>query len=128
MNAEPSIVESLYQEDLYQIPGKFLIIIPKEWNLIAESEVTQLTKILAALKLNLSSVQVITKDLATIEALSSFSPARIVSFGVPFEPAIKPYENTEHNGIKIICADTLDALDDIKKRNLWLALKAMFGV
>jgi hypothetical protein len=128
MSVDLSVAETLYQEDLYQIPPKFLILLPKPWDQVSETEASQLSKILAAVKLNLASVQVLTKEDVTLESLMPFSPQRIISFGVPFEPAIKPYENTERNGTKIIYADSLDSLDDIKKRNLWLAMKAMFGV
>ena len=128
MKSEISIAENLYPEDLYQIPGKFLIVLSKPWNQVSEAEVAQLTKILGALKLNLASVQILTREVITLEAISAFSPTRIVTFGVPIEPTIKPYENTDRNGIKVIYADALDTLDDVKKRNLWLALKAMFGV
>jgi hypothetical protein len=128
VSADPSIVESLYQEDLYQIPPRLLILIPKSWDLVTENEITQLSKIMAAVKMNLASVRILTKEKATLESLGTLTPDRVISFGVPFEPAINPYENTETNGVKIIYADTLDSLDDAKKRNLWLAMRSMFGV
>lgn len=128
MSADPSIIESLYQEDLYRISPRLLILMPKSWDLVTENEITQLSKIMAAVKMNLASVQILTKDKATLESLRTLAPDRIISFGVPFEPAINPYENTDANGIKVIYADALDSLDDVKKRNLWLAMRAMFGV
>jgi len=101
---------------------------PKPWNSVTENEITQLSKILAAVKTNLASVQILTRETTTLESLQTFIPDRIISFGVPFEPAIKSYENTEANGVKIIYADALDSLDDARKKNLWLAMRSMFGV
>jgi hypothetical protein len=83
---------------------------------------------LAALKLSISSVQIVTKEKLIPDSLSAFSTVKVISFGVPVEPPINSYESTERNGIKIIYADTLDTLDDLKKRNLWQALKTMFSV
>ncbi len=128
MSLNPLLVESLYGEDLYQIAGKMLIILPKAWDQISPEEKIQLSKILGAVKLNLESVQIITREFVTIASVLPFSPFGILSFGVPFQPEINPYENTETHGLKIIFVDGLDSLDEMKKRNLWLALKNMFGV
>ncbi len=124
---DPLIVESLFGEDLYQIPAKVVIGISKEWGAISQEEKTQLTKILAALKIHLEAVHIITKEFIAIDTLP-FQPDRIISFGVPFQPTVKAYEYTRAGNNHVIYADSLDALDETKKRNLWLALKNMFSV
>jgi len=128
VNLNPAVAETLFGEDLYQIPGRILIVIQKEWSDITPDEKNQLVKILAAVKLNIEAVQIISLETASIKKLSPFAPTRIISFGVPFQPEVKAYENTQIENINVISADSLSALDDVKKRNLWLALKAMFGV
>jgi hypothetical protein len=128
MSLNPLVAESLFQEDLYQIPGKVLIIIPVAWDAVTQEEKSILTKILAALKLNLETVQIISRSAVAIETLLPFSPAQIISFGVSFQPEVKSYETVIVNDIKVICADALHMLDDQKKRNLWLALRSMFGI
>lgn len=128
MSITPAIAESIYGDDLYQIAPKMLIILPKLWEEISVDEKSQLSKILAAVKLSLDSVQIITRDAVLIESLLILSPSKVISFGVPLHPDVNPYENTEAYNIRIIYADALHILDDSKKRNLWLALKNMFGV
>ena len=122
------VAETLYGEDLYKIPGSVMIILSKSWDNITQEEKNQLSKILGAVKLNVESVQIITLQKITYDSFLHFSPSRIISFGVPFQPEIKPYEAIQTDKLVMIYADSLDSLDDPKKRNLWLALKVMFSV
>jgi hypothetical protein len=123
-----SIIESLYPEELYQIPGSILILLPNEWNEVSAEERNQLSKILAALKLNLASVKILTWKQNSLANVLSFSPTKIICFGVSIAPGTQLYENGVFEGIPFIQADTLNSLDDVKKRTLWLALKSMFGL
>jgi hypothetical protein len=122
------VAESLYQEDIYLIPGKTLILLPVEWDAVSQEERNTLSKILAAVKLKLEMVQIISRSTVSIETLLPFSPTRIISFGVSLQPEVKPYDTTLLSDIKVIYADAIPALDDQKKRNLWLALRVMFGI
>ena len=54
-------LENLYSEELYSLPPKVLIVISKPWSEIQEDEKTLLGKILGAVKLSLSSVQIINR-------------------------------------------------------------------
>jgi hypothetical protein len=128
VNLDTLVAESLYQEDIYLIPGKTLILLPVEWDAVSQEERNTLSKILAAVKLKLEMVQIISRPSVSLQTLLPFSPTRIISFGVPFQPDIKPYETVLSNDVKVIYADTLEVLDDQKKRNLWLALRVMFGI
>jgi hypothetical protein len=122
------VAESLYQEDIYLIPGKTVILIPIEWGAVSPEDRNTLSKILAAVKLKLEMVQIISVAAVSVEKLLPFSPARVISFGVNLQPEVKPYDTTVLNDIKVIYADAIPALDDQKKRNLWLALRVMFGI
>lgn len=128
MSLDTLVAESLFQEDLYLIPGKVLIILPAEWHNVSQEEKNILSKILAAVKLKPETVQIISRSTVVLESLLPFSPMRIISFGAPFHPEVKPYETVLINDVKVIYADALHILDDQKKRNLWLALRSMFGV
>ena len=121
-----ALIENLYTEELYQIPGKVVIVLSKSWADILPEHQVQLSKILAALKLNLNTVQII--NWSSLDAILSLSPSKVISFGVVLKPDSNFYEALTHQGISLIQADTLDQLDDVKKRNLWLSLKTMFGI
>ena len=128
MSQPASVFETLYQEELYILPSRVLIILSNPWEELSENEQTVLSKMLAAVKLSLASVQIITKKEFTIQELSSFSPTKVLAFGARLQPTSNLYEKTVVDGIPVILADALSALDDIKKKNLWGALKQMFGV
>jgi hypothetical protein len=128
MSQSASVLDHLYQEELYAVPSRVLVILSSPWEALSENEQTVLSKMLAAVKLSLASVQIITKKEFTIGELSAFSPTKVLAFGAMLQPASKLYENTTVDGIPVILADPLSGLDDLKKKNLWGALKQMFGL
>jgi hypothetical protein len=121
-------LESLYQEELYVLPSPLLIILSKPWADLSADELTTLTRMIHAVKLNLGSVQVIVRKDFTIESLSSYAPKRILAFGAALQSNASVYENLSINNVSIIISEPLDQLDDAKKKSLWTALKSMFGL
>lgn len=120
-------LEELFQEEIYKVSEKTLVMIPVPWNELSSEECELLTKILSAVKLNPSSVQILfnhTLDLSTIQANR---PGRILLFGVSPIPSIEKYKPADINGIPVVVADLLNSLDESKKKSLWTALKAMFA-
>jgi hypothetical protein len=123
-----SQVSPLYQEELYNINASVVVVIPRPWHKFLEDEKALLAKILGSVRINIDSVVIVVQQSVTLEALSVLHPGKVLIFGVPTQPAFKPYENVNVNGIGVINADDLSSLDDLKKKNLWVALKQMFGV
>lgn len=128
MSQPASILESLYQEEIYRMPSRVLIILPGPWEELREEDRTVLTKMLAAVKLSLASVQIITKKEFTIGELESFAPSKVLAFGSRLQTASPLYEKLIVDGVPVILAEDLRVLDDAKKKSLWGALKVMFGV
>jgi hypothetical protein len=126
--SQSSALENLYTEELYKVPAAVLVIISKPWDEVSEDERTVLSKMLVAVKLNLAAVQIIIKKEFTIEELSPLSPSRVLVFGSAFKSSSKFYENIVVGGTSVILSESLDKLDDSKKKSLWLALKQMFGI
>jgi hypothetical protein len=122
------ILEDLFQEEIYNIHSKTFIVIPTTWSELSEDDIQLLSKILTAVKLNLSSVRIVT--LSNLENSSQLpeTPSSIILFGVPTRPSVKLYQPSKLMGIPILAADRLPSLDDPKKKNLWVALKAMYTV
>lgn len=126
--SQSNALESLYQEELYVLPSPLLIVLSTPWNDLAVEELTTLTRMLNAVKLNLASVQIIVRKDFTIEELSAYSPERILAFGSSLKGSSTVYENLSIGGVSVIISESLGQLDDAKKKNLWMALKKMFNL
>lgn len=127
MNA-PFPYESLYQEELYALNPKVLVILSKNWDEVSEKEQLLLTKILESVKLTLASVQVITLKEFDINDLRLFDSRQIIAFGSVFKSSAKPYQLLSLQGTSVIQADALEELDELKKKRLWSSLRQMFSL
>lgn len=121
-----SLLQNLYQEEIYKIDPKVLIVIDKKWSEVSIDEIVLLEKILKALKLTLASVQILTRSEFFPEDFQAFAPEYIIGFGSKLKNSEKMYEAIQIDGATIVVADTLDLLDEVKKRNLWIALRQVF--
>ena len=126
--SQASALESLYNEDLYQIPAKVVFVISQPWHELSEADQTTLTKMVGALKLSMASIQVIHLKTFTVESLKPLGPSKVIALGAVLESPFKSYEHFTLDGISLVLGDALPTLDDVKKKNLWLALKQMFGI
>jgi hypothetical protein len=124
-------IEHLFQEELYQIGPRVLVIIPAEWNTLAEADQLVLTKMLAATKQSMASVQVLVLEEVDISNIDIFRPSRIIALGSTLTSSGKPiptYAAYRAGDIWAVQADRLNQLDDAKKKILWNALREMFQV
>ena len=126
MTTQTYPLENLYTEELYNLPPKVLIVISKPWSQIQDDEKTLLGKILSAVKLSLSSVQIINRAEFGFDDFNAYGPVCIIAFGATLKNSNKMYEKITEGGNAIVVADELQQLDDIRKRNLWLTLKEVF--
>lgn len=117
----------IYNEELYQLPSRAIVLIPVPWTETTEGERALLAKILSAARLSLQGVQILHDKNADIEKLKVFNPAVVISFGVAITPATDLYQPKSLEGITIIRSDQLNALDDVKKKELWGALKTLIS-
>jgi hypothetical protein len=121
-----TLLQNLFQEEIYKIDPKTLVVIDKEWSEISTDECILLEKILKALKLTLASVQILSRSEFLPNDFRAFAPANIIAFGSKLKNSEKMYEGIQIEGTTIVVADALDQLDEAKKRNLWLTLKQVF--
>jgi hypothetical protein len=115
----------LFNEEVYTIPPIVTIVINKPWNSVSEDHKALLAKILGAVKVGLSSARVVCREAVTMDDLKAIEGQRILLFGT--QAQINPYEHVQAQGFSVIRADEFAALDDAKKKSLWLALKTMFA-
>lgn len=106
---------------------KVLVILSKNWDEVSEQDQLLLAKILGSVKLNLASVQIITRSEFEINDLKVFAPSKIIAFGSVLKGSPKPYELLSVHGTSVLVADALHQFDEVKKKSLWSALKQMFS-
>lgn len=122
------MIQHLFQEELYHIHYKAVVVLAKPWEDHSPEDVALLSKILGSVKLSLASVHIVVKPTVMLQSLADYPASKILLFGSQIDQEIKAYENVSHQNFSVIRADDLGQLDDTKKRNLWLALRQMFGV
>src|SRR5688572_8795224 len=111
-------LENLYTEELYAIKPKVLIIIVSPWSSLQDDEINLLSKILNAVKLSLSSVQIVTRSTFSIEDFKTFQPSHIISFGAALKNHESLYQAFDIGDTSVVLADELRNLDDARKKNL----------
>jgi hypothetical protein len=118
----------LFQEEIYHFHTDVVVIIPEPWASYSAEEYRLLNKILTSVKLDIHSVTVVVQPSFDLQALKAYAPAKVLIFGSSTTDSIAFYEKIAAQGFTVIRADDLRALDDQKKKNLWLALRQMFDV
>jgi len=121
-----SLPHYLYQEEVYGLKPKVLVILGKDWSDVSTAEQLLLSKILESVKLSIAAVQIITIESFDLHDIVAYNPAQLISFGSKFKRAASLYEIITIEGASIILADPLDHLNDATKKSLWGALKQMF--
>ena len=125
---DATLVKHTFGEDLYRLSARVLVIIPTTWENVSDSEQQLLARILGSVKLSLSAIQIVSAPTFSVEDASIYQAKSILSFGVPVAGVLRPYEAVSIGNVSVIAADSMDALDDVKKKNLWVALKQVFKV
>ena len=128
MSETAAIFEALYSEELYDFRAPVVVVVPRPWSEIGADHKMVLTKMLAAVKLSIDTVQVVHRNTFSLEELSPLQSGKILAFGVNLKTPAPLYQHISQNSVSLIVSDALDQLDDAKKKSLWLALRQMFGV
>jgi hypothetical protein len=118
--------EFLYQEDIYQATDATVILVDQPWTTISEADKVLLIKILGSVKISIEQVTILEAGKISLTELSQYNPSRIIAFGTVISESEASYKNQKQGNTSFITSDALSALDDVKKKNLWGALKQMF--
>lgn len=124
----PQALPHLFQEELYSFNTSIVVVLVQPWQHYNAEEQALLKKILSSVKTDINAVQMVAQPSIDLEALRIYSPSRVLLFGVSPSEELPWYQTHTAQGFMVIRADDLSALDDQKKKNLWLALRQMFGV
>lgn len=126
MNA--ALLTHLFQEDLYYFTSPVVVVLPRHLDSYSAEEQILLQKILMSVKLDLSAVRMIVQPAVDLASLQIHLPARVLIFGSQTNGETDFYKATTAQGFTLVRADDLGLLDDLKKKNLWTALRQMFGI
>lgn len=126
MNAP--ITSYLFQEDLYNFTTPVVVVLSKTWESYSNEEQLLLNKILTSVKVDVNAVQIVAQPVIELAALQIYSPEKVLIFGSATTEDIGLYQSASAQGFIVVRADDLSLLDDQKKKNLWIALRQMFGL
>ena len=84
------MTDYLFQEELYSIPTPVLVIIPRPWHKILESERALLAKILGSVRLSMESVSIQCEPQINVENLKALNPGKMLIFGSKVSDGITP--------------------------------------
>ena len=118
----------LFQEDLYHFSNPVLVVLSRDWEAFSPTEKLLLQKILTSVKIDINAIQLIARPSLDLKSLQTYTPARVLIFGSEINEDIPLYQATAAQGFIAIRADDLSLLDEVKKKNLWTALRQMFGI
>lgn len=127
MDSRSPIVADLFQEELYEIKDRVLIVLPEPWESVSTEDKTLLSKILGAVKLHIDGVQIINQPSLTQAVLETLSPKWAIRFSNDASDSLPYYSATAVGGCKVIKSHPLAELDDARKKNLWMALKGLLA-
>ena len=126
MNA--SALTHLFQEELYRFSTPVIVVLTRPWDAYTTDDQLLLKKILTSVKVDINAVQMVVRPSLDIRSLSIHAPARVLIFGAEPNESLEMYQPVPAQGFIVIRADDLGALDEQKKKTLWVGLRQMFGV
>lgn len=126
MNQE--VFETTYQEEIFQIKSRPVVVINYVWEKLGEKERQLLTKIISALKISIDSITIVTQQPFDVNAFKEKTP-KLIYFG-DLPAGISPYEILELNGLSYICSQSLTQLleNEPARKQLWIGLRKLFSV
>ena len=123
-----NVNEYIFTEEVYQLTAKPVVVLNKPWREVSPEESSLLSKILAAIKHSLDSVNMVYQSQLDITQFS-FKPDAVICFGSGAK-GLALYEPIEANQVSIVLSESLTDLlkSEASRKLLWQALKRQFGV
>lgn len=120
------IFKSVFQEEVYSIKPKLVIVIENSWQTLSEQEREQLKKIIGALKISFESIQIAIQSDFKISSFEHRTDKLIYFGSNPGDFA--NYQQHTFSGISFICSEGLSQLliNESTRKQLWIGLKNMF--
>lgn len=125
---DQEVFATTYQEEIFQIKPKPVVVINVEWETLGEKERELLCKIIAALKISIDSITIVSQQTLDITAFAG-KTSKVIYFG-DLPPGISRYDILESGDLSFICSENLTQLldNEASRKQLWVALKKLFTV
>lgn len=124
-----NLSEHIFQEEIYHIPPRILVIVNDSWHKILEGDKALLGKILGSVRLTTGAVMIQNMSTVSLENLQKSKVEKALIFGAEIVGhQINHYEKVNLGSTAVIRAHALNDLDEARKKSLWLALRQMFGL
>jgi DNA polymerase III psi subunit len=126
MNQEQ--LEATYQEDIFQIKPKPIVVINERWEKLGDKERELLTKIIAALRMSLDAITIVSQPTLKISSFLG-KTKRLIYFG-ELPAGVAYYEVLESGEISFVCSENLSQLIDNEeaRKQLWQSLRKLFSL
>lgn len=126
MNEE--LFEATYQEVVFLMNPKPVVVIDTTWEKLGERERELLTKIISALKISIDSITIVSQHPLNIASFAG-KTSKLIFFGET-PASVSCYEVIESTDLSFIYAESLTQLIDNEaaRKQLWQALKRLFSI
>lgn len=120
------VFDSVYQEEIYSLRKKPLIVLQESWESLSIPERELLIKIIGALKLSISEIQITSSPILDIQTYINRAE-KLIWFGSK-QNQYNNYNTYQQTGLSFICSDSLKVLleNDSLKKQLWITIKQLF--
>ncbi len=126
MNSE--LFDTTYQEEIFLIKRKPIVVIASAWEKLGEKERELLTKIISALKISIDSITITSQKALDVTYFTG-KTNKLIFFG-EIPAGVARYEVLESADLSFICSESLTQLIDneFARKQLWLGLRKLFSI
>ncbi len=120
-------LETVFTEELYNLPKPLAIAIDRPWNAISKTEIEFLSKIASSIKLSLAQVQIIDSlHLSFQQEITK--PDKMIGFGIAI-PGAAHYELVSLPPTRLVLAHSLPHFmgDESLKKKFWIAFQQLMA-
>jgi DNA polymerase III psi subunit len=125
---DQEVFSTTYQEEIFQIKEKPIVVINVTWEQFGSKERELLTKIISALKISIDSITVISQPTLQITSYHN-KTNKLIYFG-ELPVGVSHYEMLESGDLSFICSESLTQLIDNEtaRKQLWQGLRKLFSI
>jgi DNA polymerase III psi subunit len=117
-----------YQEEIFQIKEKPIVVINESWDQLGSKERELLTKIISALKISIDAIMVVSQP--SLQITSYYNKTRKLIYFGELPAGVLHYELLESGDLSFICSESLTQLIDNEpsRKQLWQGLRKLFSI
>ncbi len=125
---DAAVLPYLFRDELYQFGSPLVVVLAREWNAYSDEDHRVLARLLKAVEVGSDAATILTLPSVQAEELTVYSPTRVLVFGSEMATDIPFCQEIDIHGFRLMRAVDLPALDEARKKELWAALRPMFGI